>query len=106
MNQSDTKQSHEEDVIENTLRDAGSIGKVWARYGLLAGKGALETSALTLGKVAGILNNLAASFKEESETIEVKAETVEVKAETVEVKAETVEVVDEKEPVESSEKPA
>lgn len=76
MNQSETNQSHDEDLIERTIRDAGSIGKVWARYGLLAGKNALETSATTLDKVAGLLNHLATSFKDESDTIEAKAEEV------------------------------
>jgi len=78
MNQSETNQSHDEDLIERTIRDAGSIGKVWARYGLLAGKNALETSATTLDKVAGLLNHLATSFKDEGDTIEAKAESVEV----------------------------
>lgn len=76
MNQTEFNQTQEDDVVGRTLRDAGSIGRTWARYGLLAGKTALETSAVTLEKVAGMLDNIASAFKE-GETVEAKGETVE-----------------------------
>ena len=75
MNESETTQTRE-DVVDRTIRDAGSIGKVWARYGLLAGRNALEASSVTLGKVANLLEDLATNFKEDQETIETKGEEV------------------------------
>jgi hypothetical protein len=48
-----------------------SIGKAWARSGLLAGKDALKTSASTLEKAAGLLNHLAKTCKKEDDAIKV-----------------------------------
>jgi hypothetical protein len=61
MNQA---QQNQDELLERTLREAGSIGKTWARYGLVVGKTALETSAITLKKVAGLLDDLSAQFKD------------------------------------------
>jgi len=79
MNQ--TQQSQDE-LLDKTLREAGNIGKTWARYGLIAGKNALETSAVTLKKVAGLLDDLSAEFKE-GEAAEKSDTVVEAQGETI-----------------------
>ncbi len=52
------------ELIDRVIRDAGTIGKVWARYGLEVGKSALQTSATTLQKTAGLLGEIAAKFQD------------------------------------------
>lgn len=51
-------------IAERAVRDLGSIGRAWARYGLTVGKIALETSASTLQKTASVLGDLSTGFKE------------------------------------------
>ena len=48
---------------------SSSIGKAWARSGLLAGKDALKTSAGALGKAACLLNHLAKTFGKQDDAI-------------------------------------
>lgn len=48
-----------------------TIGKAWARSGLLAGKDALKASASTLEKAAGLRNHLAKTCKREDDAIKV-----------------------------------
>ncbi len=50
------------DRLERTVRDASSIGKTWARYSLGVSKSALLTSAETLQKMAGMLDDLSGQF--------------------------------------------
>ena len=70
MNESQTTEGSWNQVFDRSVQDVGIIGKAWARYGLLAGKSALETSGMTLAKVAGILERLAAEFDREATTTE------------------------------------
>jgi len=53
------------ELIDRVIRDAGAIGKVWARYGLEVGRAALQTSATTLQRTAGLLGDIASRFQEE-----------------------------------------
>lgn len=87
MNQA---QQNQDELLERTLREAGSIGKVWARYGLVAGKNALETSAVTLKKVAGLLDGLSAQFKDtpaKDDVVVAQGETVADEAAPAEAEA-------------------
>lgn len=61
-----TTEPNDAELIDRVIRDAGAIGKVWARYGLEVGKSALQTSATTLQKTAGLLGEIAARFQEEA----------------------------------------
>lgn len=66
-NANDTKaEAQDAELIDRVIRDAGAIGKVWARYGLEVGKTALQTSATTLQKTASLLGELASRFQEEA----------------------------------------
>jgi hypothetical protein len=51
-------------IAERALRDLGTIGRAWARYGLTVSKIALETSASTLQKTASVLGDLSATFRD------------------------------------------
>ena len=61
-NKADAKNA---ELIDRVIRDAGSIGKVWARYGLEVGKSALQTSATTLQKTASLLGELASRLQDQ-----------------------------------------
>lgn len=76
MNETQNTEGSWNQVFDRTIQDAGIIGKAWARYGLLAGKSALETSGMTLGKVAGMLDRLAAELDREDATEASDVQTV------------------------------
>lgn len=51
------------ELVDRVIRDAGSIGKVWAKYGLHAGRAALDATATTLHKTASLLGDIATRFE-------------------------------------------
>ena len=54
-------------LIVGALGDLDNLGRLWANHGLRVGAAALHSSALTLVNVAGMLGNLAHSFKPDTE---------------------------------------
>jgi len=54
-------------LIVGALGDLDNLGRLWANHGLRVGAAALHSSALTLVNVAGMLGNLAVSFKPDKE---------------------------------------
>ncbi|MFH2007433.1 MAG: hypothetical protein ABI333_12685 [bacterium] len=50
-------------LLVGALGDLDNIGRLWADHGLRVGAAALQSSALTLVNVAGMLSNLAHSIK-------------------------------------------
>ncbi len=62
------------------IREMGSIGKAWARYGLTVSKIALETSASTLQKTASMLGDLSTAFKDADKPVDQPEASTENKA--------------------------
>lgn len=56
---SDTTSSAHTEEIEKSLREVVSLGRLWASYGLTAGKQALEVCARTHTVAAQFLGDLA-----------------------------------------------
>ena len=58
-----------DEAVEQVVKSALSLGKLWARHGLTLGKLALETSAVSLGTTAKMLARIAdAIAPEKTET--------------------------------------
>jgi hypothetical protein len=70
----ETHETNKDAAAERAVDDLMAIGKVWARYGLSAGKAALETSATTLQRTASFLGNLSKTIGAEPDEAKPKGE--------------------------------
>ena len=59
----ETEQTQPETLFDGMVGDLEGLGRVWANHGLRVGAAAIQTSALSLTSVAGLLVNVAETLK-------------------------------------------
>ncbi len=59
MNDSKTNEPNPSDELEHAVDELKQLGKTWTKYGLNAGRAALETSAFTLRSTAKFLGHVS-----------------------------------------------
>ncbi len=60
----DDKNSKNASPVDQAIGGAAGLGKMWAHLGLMIGKTAVETGAVTLQKVAEMISHVATNFED------------------------------------------